>query len=164
MSGTTRKSRFIVTLIPTFLAVGLLLTITHSVRTSSGKGGGSGTFALTGGMNTAPRARFSLVLLNTGEALAVGGVVDTSAGNATASAEVFNPAQGSNGKWKVTGSMSNTACEWRRVRWIRILHARERYLDQYGANSARVCGGGRPAYGNAADQRQCAHDGFYSGL
>jgi N-acetylneuraminic acid mutarotase len=60
----------------------------------------SGTFALTGSLNTA-RYNHTAALLQNGEVLVTGGVDVT--GNPIASAELFNP---TTGKWTVTGSMS----------------------------------------------------------
>jgi hypothetical protein len=64
--------------------------------------GGSGKFSLTGSMN-ATRALHTSTLLNTGQVLVAGGIVDTTTGESLASAELFNPARG---KWRLTGSMS----------------------------------------------------------
>lgn len=61
----------------------------------------SGTFALTGNLNT-PRYGHTATLLQNGEVLVTGGVDAT--GNPTASAELYNP---TTGKWIVTGSMSD---------------------------------------------------------
>ena len=60
----------------------------------------SGTFTLTGSLNTA-RYDHTATLLQNGEVLVTGGL----GANFTvlASAEVYNP---TNGKWNVTGSMS----------------------------------------------------------
>jgi hypothetical protein len=63
---------------------------------------GSEKFSLTGSMN-ATRALHTSALLNTGQVLVAGGIVDTTTGESLASAELFNPARG---KWRVTGSMS----------------------------------------------------------
>jgi hypothetical protein len=64
---------------------------------SPDKGGGSGTFSLTGSMNTA-RALHTSTLLNTGEVLVAGGIFDTNTGESLASAELFNPAKEADGE------------------------------------------------------------------
>jgi Galactose oxidase, central domain/Kelch motif len=61
----------------------------------------SGSFALTGSLNTA-RYGHTATLLQNGEVLVTGGVDVT--GNANASAELYKP---TTGKWTVTGSMSD---------------------------------------------------------
>ena len=53
------------------VALAGLLIVSTRLLVRAGKDQKSGTFTLTGSMNTA-RTRFSLLLLNTGEALAVG--------------------------------------------------------------------------------------------
>src|ERR1022692_3169244 len=62
----------------------------------------SGTFALTGSLNTA-RYGHTATLLSSGEVLAAGGLGVKNVYDPLASAEIYNPVTG---KWTVTGSMS----------------------------------------------------------
>jgi galactose oxidase-like protein/Kelch motif protein len=63
----------------------------------------SGTFALTGSLNTA-RWGHTATLLPSGEVLVAGGFGTAGEGNPIAGAELYNPATG---KWTATGSMSS---------------------------------------------------------
>jgi hypothetical protein len=65
--------------------------------------GTSGTFALTGSLNTA-RWGHTATLLPNGEVLVTGGFGAAGEGDPIASAELYNPATG---KWTATGSMSS---------------------------------------------------------
>jgi hypothetical protein len=62
----------------------------------------SGTFSATGTMTTA-RTRHSAAPLANGQVLIAGGLTSTTSANATASAEIYDPASGS---FSATGSMS----------------------------------------------------------
>jgi hypothetical protein len=64
--------------------------------------GGSGSFALTGSLNTA-RYQHTASLLTNGEVLVSGGLGVNEYSDSLSSAELYNP---STGKWTVTGSMS----------------------------------------------------------
>jgi hypothetical protein len=64
---------------------------------------GAGKFAATGSMATA-REGFSATLLQNGKVLVAGGVTSFSTGQATASAELFDPASG---RFSPTGSMTS---------------------------------------------------------
>jgi len=62
----------------------------------------SGTFSVTGSLNTA-RYQHKAVLLTTGEVLVMGGIGVNGNYDSFASAELYNP---SKGKWTVTGNMT----------------------------------------------------------
>src|SRR3974377_1666581 len=62
----------------------------------------SGTFTLTGSLNTA-RYDHTATLLQNGEVLVAGGLGVNGVYTSLASAELYNPEKG---KWTVTGSMS----------------------------------------------------------
>lgn len=83
---------------PTLLTGMLLILVVGAL----GASGGSGTFALTGSLNTA-RYNHTATLLPTGEVLAVGGLGVNGDYTSLASAELYNPQKG---KWAATGSMS----------------------------------------------------------
>jgi hypothetical protein len=68
-------------------------------------GGTNGTWTATGSLNTA-RDSHTATLLPNGMVLVAGGLDSTN--NASASAELFDPAGGTNGTWTATGSL-NTA-------------------------------------------------------
>lgn len=81
------------------LLAGTLLSL---VTEAGGASGGSGTFQLTGSLNTA-RYDHTATLLPSGEVLVTGGI-DVNL-NPLASSEFYNPATGT---WSVTGSMTET--------------------------------------------------------
>src|SRR5215469_4621222 len=77
-----------------------LPTVLSLVVTPLAASGASGTFAVTGSLNTA-RYDHTATLLQSGEVLVAGGY-DVNV-NPLASAELYNPAKGT---WRVTGSMA----------------------------------------------------------
>ena len=85
-------------LLPTLLT-GVLLSLPVG---GLGASGGSGTFALTGSLNTA-RYNHTATLLPTGEVLVVGGLGVNGDYASLATAELYDPKKG---KWTATGSMS----------------------------------------------------------
>jgi hypothetical protein len=100
-----RKSTTTMTVFTGLVALVLIVGTSSFVLADKGtsrKDGGSGTFSLTGSMDTA-RALHTSTLLHTGEVLVAGGIADTSTGVSLSSAELFNPAKG---RWRLTGSMS----------------------------------------------------------
>lgn len=84
----------------TLLLFGLLITGLLTCPAVKARAASSGTFTLTGSLNTA-RYDHTATLLQTGEVLATGGV-DIN-GNPLSSAELYNPATG---RWTRTGSMA----------------------------------------------------------
>jgi hypothetical protein len=78
------------------LATGLLGSVTVEAA------GGSGTFALTGSLNTA-RYQHTATLLMNGQVLVTGGLGVNGYSDSLSSAELYHP---STGKWTGTGSMS----------------------------------------------------------
>lgn len=64
---------------------------------------GSGSWSFTGNMNVA-RSGARAVLLSNGTVLAMGGCINDCLSNTTASAEIYNP---TNGTWALTGSMAH---------------------------------------------------------
>lgn len=85
----------------TLLIIGILAIPSRSAKAAS-----SGTFGLTGSLNTA-RYHHAVTLLKDGQVLVTGGLgVD---GNYTSldSAELYNP---STGEWTLTGSMTQSRC------------------------------------------------------
>ena len=85
-------------LISALLLIGFLGTTIQAFAAS----GGSGTFTITGNLNTA-RYDHTATLLQNGEVLVVGGIGVNGNYTSLASAELYDPQKG---KWTTTGSMS----------------------------------------------------------
>ena len=85
-------------LISALLLIGFLGTTIQAFAAS----GGSGTFTITGSLNTA-RYDHTATLLPNGEVLVVGGIGVNGNYTSLASAELYDPQKG---KWTTTGSMS----------------------------------------------------------
>lgn len=86
----------------------------------------TGTWQMTGSMSVA-RAYHTATLLSTGQVLVAGGAIGAALTNATATAELYNPASGA---WALTGSMST---------------AREGHAATLLANGKTLVGGGLDA-------------------
>ena len=86
----------------TLLLFGLLVVGLLAHTTIGASKGSSGTFALTGSLNTA-RYSHTATLLQNGEVLVTGGLGVNGVYSVLASAELYDPKKG---KWSVTGSMS----------------------------------------------------------
>jgi hypothetical protein len=84
---------------PALALVGLFVT---GLATGLAASGQSGTFALTGSLNTA-RYNHTATLLQNGDVLVTGGLGVNGGYTSLASAELYDPKKG---KWSVTGSMS----------------------------------------------------------
>ena len=91
-----RISRFVLL---SALMVGMLFSL---VVATFAAGGGSGTFAYTGSLNTA-RYDHTATLLPSGEVLVTGGLGVNGNYTSLSSAELYDPKKG---RWTVTGSMS----------------------------------------------------------
>ena len=87
-------------LLSTLLSGMLLSPVVEALAASEG----SGTFALTGSLNTA-RYNHTATLLPNGKVLVVGGLGVNGVYASLASAELYDPQHG-DGRWAVTGSMS----------------------------------------------------------
>ena len=88
----------------TILLTGMVVAGLLGNRSVNAVASSSGTFTLTGSLNTARRDHTATLLQN-GEVLVAGGTdVNNNLTTALASAELYNP---TTGKWTLTGSMSD---------------------------------------------------------